>query len=67
MKNYGSNAPGTDSQTNGPGGSTAALARNPNELSDLNGMPEGPLSHQLGFTGDGAMTSDALVKGFHFK
>lgn len=68
MANYtGRNAPGTDSQTNGPGGATAALGRNPNEVANVNEKPEGPYSHQLGFTDDGGISSDANVQGFHFK
>lgn len=68
MSRYaGKNAPGTDSQTYGSGGATAALGRNPNADSDVNEKPDGPYSHQLGFSDDGGMTADATVQGFHFK
>lgn len=68
MKHMGYNAPGSDGQTYGKGGATAALGRNPNADNEVNASPCGPYSHLLGFTDDGGMDTEKTVAGgFHFK
>ena len=46
-------------------------ARNPNKAKSLNGAPEGPFSHEMGYKGDGGMKGDTSVKhrggSYHFK
>lgn len=53
------------------GGLGPALERNPNEHPELNGTPDGPCSHSMGFEGDSGMHGSTTVKhrgaSFNFK
>lgn len=80
MNSYGGNKVTSDpggipiANVIGEGGAAAALARNPNEMTNLNDSPEGPFSSQLGFKGDGGIQGNANGgsaenggPNFHFK
>lgn len=53
------------------GGLGPAMSRNPNTHPALNGTPDGPYSHQMGYEGDSGMHGGESVKSrggtFHFK
>ena len=55
----------------GPGGVSAAGKKNPNSHEALNDSPDGPFSHEMGYTGDGGCHGDVKVSGkdgsFYFK
>ncbi len=61
MKGNTSVTPSSDG-TFGPGG-LSNINRNPNTPPSLNGAPEGPMSHQMGYTGDSGMSGSTDVKG----
>ena len=65
-QSYGSKSGGA----HGPGGLKAAK-RNPNAHAALNGAPDGPYSHMMGYHGDAGYHGDTSCEHrggtFHFK
>ncbi len=61
-ESYSGGSGGKSGGAHGPGGIHAAKTRNPNKHTEVNGAPDGPRSHCMGYDGDGGMHGETSVK-----